>query len=153
MANQTVTMETLQLELTNSLRALNCLKVLSVSSRHGDVRFLCRVEDPKRWQRALRSYLVREQLVSDWYSFIGTKYFVANNKVVFGWVLLWEAEDEDELTAVTEKVRKLLSEVREEIDGQVRNEVVSVGKPWANSNFEEKLESRIGKRDGKGRRS
>lgn len=132
--------ETLQLEVKDSLESLECLKVIGASSRHGDLRFMCRVEDKSRWEQALRAYLIMEESDSDWYSFLGTKYFVANGKVVFGWVLLWESDDP---AGMVRKVRSLWSRVREDINSaRVKNEVLTTGAPWASTYYEDKVSSR-----------
>ena len=141
---KTVSVETLQLELRDALESLGCLKVMATSSRHGDIRFICRVEDTPRWEKAMKLYLFKELLESNWYSFIGTKYFVVNNKIVFGWVLIWESEDLDQ---TVRKVRKFWSEVKHEIDGFTPSfEVISVNKPWENTGYEEIVAGRTGTR-------
>ncbi len=145
MAKRKKTLEELQLELKDSIEALGCIEVLGASSRHGDIRFLCKVSDTDRWSKAMHHYLLREVTDGDWYSFLGTKYMVANNKVVFGWVLLWETEDAQELDKVVRDVRKLWSLVREDIDGQrIKAGITAVGKPWNSAKYEEKVLARTG---------
>ncbi len=141
-----VSIETLQVELKDSLQSLGCLKVLSASSRHGDIRFMCRVEDTPRWEKALRSYLLSEVTEGDWYSFLGTKHMVINGRVVYGWVLIWESDD---LEDTARRVRKIWSEVRADLDGQKPQfEVVSVNKPWEDTGYEEIRAGRTGTREG-----
>ena len=78
-------LENLQLELKDSVESLKCLEVVVVSSRKGDIRFLCRCFDEPLWLQAMSLFMQREQ---DWYSFIGKKYFLDRGKLKFGWVKL-----------------------------------------------------------------
>lgn len=99
------TLEKIQLEMKDTLEGLGFIDVVSASSRNGDVRFLCRVHDEKKWLKVLSEFLSNE---GSWYSFIGKKYFVSKSgSLVFGWVLIFESEDLDK--AVQEIRRTLLA--------------------------------------------
>jgi len=97
-----VSLEKLQLEMKETLESLgDCIEVVSVSSRGGDVRFLCRVLKDAYWLKILADFLENE---GGWYSFVGKKYFMSRGKLVFGWVLIFESE---EIEKTTQEIRKL----------------------------------------------
>ena len=106
-------LEKLQLEMKETIDSLECIQTVSVSSRNNDIRFLCRVFDEAQWLGIISEFLERE---SGWYSFIGKKYFLNEGQLVFGWVLIFEADDMDE--AVT-GIRRLLMQIH---DGIAANE-------------------------------
>ena len=63
--------ENLQLELRDTLQRLRCLEVVAMSTRHGDMRFLCKSYDEAKWFRVMSSFLAQE---GNWYSFIAVSY-------------------------------------------------------------------------------
>ncbi len=93
--------ERLQLEMKDTLESLGCVEVVSASSRHNDIRFLCRVSDEPKWLSIVADFLSEE---GSWYSFIGRKYFVREGNLLYGWALMFEADDLDK--AVVD-IRKL----------------------------------------------
>ena len=133
-------LEKLQLEIKDTLESLDCMEVVSTSSRNGDVRFLCRVLDEARWLKLLTEFLARE---SGWYSFIGKKYFSKNGSLVFGWVLIFESEELDK--AVT-SIRALFREIHGEFPvASEKNDdegVLEISLPF-NSGYEERLQARV----------
>ena len=108
-------MEKLQLEMKDTLDALGCMEVVSVSSRNGDIRFLSRVNDEPRWLRILSEFLENEE---GWYSFIGKKYFLNEGRLVFGWVLIFESETLDK---TVQEIRKLFTACGDIVDNAVVN--------------------------------
>jgi len=101
-----VSLEKLQLEVKETLDSLGgCIEVVSVSSKGGDVRFLCRVHDDEYWLKVLADFLANE---GSWYSFVGKKYFMSRGKLVFGWVLIFESE---EIEKTTQEIRKLFTSI------------------------------------------
>lgn len=132
--------ENLQLELRDTLQRLRCLEVVAMSTRHGDMRFLCKSYDEAKWFRVLSSFMAQE---GNWYSFIGKKYFMNNGKLVYGWVLIFEADD---LETTISEVRKLFSVVGEEenINELPEEETtVEVALPWETSYWRDKKEARV----------
>lgn len=107
------TMEKLQLEMKDTLEAMGCMEVVSVSSRNGDIRFLTRVSDEPRWLRVLNEFLDKEE---GWYSFIGKKYFLHQGRLVFGWVLIFES---DTLDKTVQDIRKLFTACVDVVDNSV----------------------------------
>jgi hypothetical protein len=110
--------ENIQLELKETISRLGCIEVVAASSRHGDVRFLCRVTNENEWLQVLNEFLRRE-VQSGWYSFIGKKYFIHENRLSYGWVLIFES---DELDAAVLSIRKMLSEIKESVIGDALEE-------------------------------
>jgi hypothetical protein len=146
MATKKRTMEKLQLEVKDTLESLGCMEVVSASSRGGDARFLCRVNDEPRWLRILFEYLSNE---GDWYSFIGKKYFIHEGRLVFGWVLIFESSD---LDSAIQAVRSLLQKSQDIIDEDTMVGGVSVDDAGmievalpSNAGFTKKLQSRVQK--------
>ena len=88
-------LEKLQLEVKDALEALGYIDVVSISSKHSDMRFLCRVNDEARWLSALHAFLSSEP---DYYTFIGKKYFVSKGTLLYGWVIILESDKMDETT-------------------------------------------------------
>tara|TARA_B100000131_G_C18067435_1_gene593123 strand:+ start:757 stop:1191 length:435 start_codon:yes stop_codon:yes gene_type:complete len=131
--------ENLQLELKDTLERLKCLEVVAMSSRHGDIRFLCKVHDEPRWLSAVQTFLGGE---GSWYSFIGKKYFLNRGKLVYGWVLIFEAEDMD---AMVMGVRKLWSTVGEDLGTPADEEpaFLEVALPWENDYMTERKKRRV----------
>ena len=134
-------LENLQLELKDSVESLKCLEVVVVSSRKGDIRFLCRCFDEPLWLQAMSLFMQREQ---DWYSFIGKKYFLDRGKLKFGWVIIFESDD---LTDSVMQIRKLLAEIAEELNvgapDQSAEAEVSVKLPWRNDYYDSASDRRV----------
>jgi len=132
--------ENLQLELRDTLQRLKCLEVVAMSTRHGDMRFLCKTYDEAKWFRVVSSFLAQE---GSWYSFIGKKYFINNGKLVYGWVLIFESDD---LESTITDVRKLFSEIggEENINELSEEETtIEVDLPWETNYWQEKKRSRV----------
>ena len=132
--------ENLQLELRDTLQRLRCLEVVAMSTRHGDMRFLCKSYDEAKWFRVMSSFLAQE---GNWYSFIGKKYFINNGKLVYGWVLIFEADD---LESTISEIRKLFSVIGEEENIEVLPEeetTVEVSLPWETSYWRDKKQARV----------
>ena len=108
-------LEELQLELKDSIETLECLEVLMVSSRDGDIRLLCRCIDQERWNEAMFLFLMKEYV---WYSFIGKKYFAKEGRLRFAWVLMFSADD---LEALVADVRSILSDILYRLDYKDKN--------------------------------
>lgn len=106
--------ENIQLELRDTIDRLKCIEVLLASSRNGDIRFLCRVNDENKWAMILNQFLRRE-VNKGWYSFIGKKYFLHEGKMAYGWVLIFESEDLDKMSV---QIRKMLANINEELFGR-----------------------------------
>jgi len=143
---ETVSLEKLQLEMKETLETFgDCIEVVSASSRNGDMRFLCRVNDEEHWLRILSSFLANE---GNWYSFIGKKYFISKGKLVFGWVLIFESE---ELDKATQEIRRLLFSIRSNMK-RPTSEIIDGGDagmqeiplPFVRgSGFEAKMQERV----------
>ena len=134
-------LEKLQLEMKDTLESLDCMEVVSTSSRNGDIRFLCRVQDETRWLNIVTEFLARE---SGWYSFIGKKYFSRQGSLVFGWVLIFESEELDKtVTSIRALFRAIYGEINENAQ-QAEDEpgVVEISLPF-NSGYEERLQARV----------
>ena len=135
------TMEKLQLEMKDTLDAMGCMEVVSASSRNGDIRFLSRVTDEARWLRILNNFLEKEE---DWYSFIGKKYFLHENRLVFGWVLIFESDTLDKTLQV---IRKLFTTCVDLVDNQTTTAtpergMIEVALP-SNAGYEKSLQERV----------
>ena len=137
------TLEKIQLEMKDTLESIGCMEVVSASSRNGDVRFLCRVNDEELWLRILSEYLSEE---SEWYSFVGKKYFLNNGRLVFGWVLIFESE---EIDAASQGIRKLILKASDTIQNNRVADAVEVGDGEVevslpvNVGFQEELQKRV----------
>lgn len=129
--------EALQIELKDSIENLDCLEVVTVGSRDGDIRLLCRCYNKQRWFNSMVQFLDRE---SGWYSFIGTKYFYNNNKLTYGWVLIF-SHDTD-LAGAVKKIRALWSECKDSSqpaeEENPDEQPLEVSLPWANKRIVEK---------------
>lgn len=99
-------LDSLVAEITDSLNRLKCVEVRQAGSRLGDLSLLLSVYDEPKWMSILYNYLVREEEKSNWYSFIGKRYWTVGNKLYYGWVIILKSED---LDATVLAVRKLLS--------------------------------------------
>ena len=130
------TLEKLQLEMKDTLDALGCMEVVSVSSRNGDVRFLARVNDEPRWLKMLNEFLERE---GSWYSFIGKKYFLNEGRLVFGWVLIFES---DTLDKTVQEIRELFTTCLDIVDNT--EEAVVKGSDTGRGEIEVPLPSSAG---------
>lgn len=84
--------EKLQLELRKSLDDLGFITVKAVSSRNGDVRALFRVGDESKWLAVVAKFLANEA-DKNWYTFFGKRYFLVSDKLVFGWVVILDANN------------------------------------------------------------
>ena len=134
-------LENLQLELKDSLESMKCLEVVVVSSRKGDIRFLCRCFDETLWLQVMSLFMQREK---DWYSFIGKKYFMDRGKIKFGWVVMFES---DALQDSVMQIRKLLAEIAEELNiGEPDNdvdEVLTASLPWSDGHYAKVAQRRV----------
>ena len=136
-------LENVQLELKDSIERLKCLEVVVVSSRNGDIRFLCRCYDEPLWLQVMSTYLERE---GNWYSFIGKKYFLDKGKLKFGWAIVFESDDLNEASL---GIRKLLSEILSELKSENVKEfedadgVIEVPLPFRNPYMERAAERRV----------
>jgi hypothetical protein len=139
--NKPKNLENLQLELKDSLESLKCLEVVVVSSRKGDIRFLCRCFDEPRWLQVMSLFMQNEK---DWYSFMGKKYFMDKGKLRFGWVVMFESDD---LPASVMQIRKLLSEVAEELKiappSESGEDTATVKLPWTNDYYTKAADRRV----------
>ena len=137
------TLEKLLLEMKDTLESLDCMEVVSTSSRNGDVRFLTRVTNEERWLTILSEFLARE---SGWYSFIGKKYFSRQGSLVFGWVLIFESEN---LSTTVTDVRALFRAIHDELSSKKATTsegdaggMIEISLPF-NSGYEDSLQSRV----------
>ena len=133
------TLEKLQLEMKDTLEAMGCLEVVSASSRNGDVRFLCRVNDEPVWLRILAEYLSSDM---DWYSFVGKKYFLNNGRLVFGWVLILESEEIDKAAQSARKLFLKCSNTVQTKKGDELGGEVEIPLP-AGAGFQKRLQDRV----------
>ena len=138
----TAIFEKLQLELKDSLESLDCIEVVSASSRNGDVRFLCRAYDEPKLLDVISEFLTKEGGTAAWYSFFGKKYFLHNGKLLYGWVVIFESED---LEATTTSVRTIFAEIAGKIEATAAAgpEVIEATLPWTSDYYAGKSEARV----------
>jgi len=136
------TLEKIQLEMKDTLESIGCMEVVSASSRNGDVRFLCRVNNEEVWLRVLSEYLAAD---TDWYSFVGKKYFLNNGRLVFGWVIILESEEVDK---AVQGARKIILKAADTVQNR-RDEAVEVGSGEievplpSGAGFQKRLQNRV----------
>ena len=136
------TTEKLQLEMKDTLEAMSCMEVVSVSSRNGDIRFLSRVSDEPRWLKILNEFLEKEE---GWYSFIGKKYFINQGRLVYGWVLIFESETLDK---TVQDIRKLFTACLDIVDNsatappKIEEGTVTVALP-SNAGYTAEMQKRV----------
>ena len=137
--------ENIQLEVRDTIDRLKCVKVVLASSRHGDIRFLCRVIDENKWTQILNQFLRREHS-KGWYSFFGKKYFINQGKLSYGWVIVFEADD---LGTSALEIRKMFSGINEELFGDPLNDDTpaeehdEVQLVWGSNYYNEKVTERV----------
>jgi len=136
--------ENIQLEIKDTLDRLGCLEVVQASSRHGDMRFLCRVHDENKWMTILNNFLLREKEES-WYSFFGKKYFRKEGRLVYGWVIAFEADD---LDTTSIRVRQVFSQINEALTTKKAEDELfggghtAVKLHWPSGSYNEKVSRR-----------
>lgn len=84
--------ERVQMEFKRSLEDLGFVRVRAVSSKDGDVRALFKVSDEAKWL-ALMTKMLSTELDKDWYTFYGKRFFLLEDKLVYGWCVILDADD------------------------------------------------------------
>lgn len=97
--------------LSQVLNGLGCLEVGKVNYRSGEMSFLCRWSNERRWYQILERFLTREK---GWESFIAKKMMMRRGQMVAGWYLGFKADD---IVAAAERVGGLFLTIQAELDG------------------------------------
>ena len=88
-----------------------CLTVGKMNYKSGEMSFLCRWGDERRWFQIMNLFLAKER---GWTSHIAKKYWAQGGDVVAGWYLGFGADD---IVAAAERIGGLLLQVMAEVDG------------------------------------